>query len=259
MTPIKIAVRMTLIGLLLALLPFVFSVRYDKRQVMTPTAEAQSEVPPPTKRKPFYIPPQLPTSRRGAPKSRVGGGTRGDGDSLTLAALAPDHVGLTAQAQPSLFWYLSSATTSPIEVVIMDPQKIDPLLVMRFHPPPTPGIQRVRLAEYDVSLAIGVPYRWSIALIPDPTQRSKDIVARGDIERIALPEALHTRLAQAREAEKPALYAEASLWYDALTALSDLIEATPRDTKFRQQRAALLEQVGLSEAATYDKQFLKVE
>jgi hypothetical protein len=253
MTPIKIVVRITIIGLLLVLLPFAFPVRYDQRQVMTPRAEAQSDVPPSTQQEPFYVPPQLPTSKHGAPKSRIGGGTRGDGHPLTLAALAPDHVGLTAQAQPSLFWYLSSSTTSPIEVVIMNPQKIEPLFVTRFHPPPTPGIQRVRLAAYEVSLATGVPYQWFIALIPDPAQRSKDIVASGRIERTALPEALHSRLAQAREGEAPALYAEAGLWYDALTALADLIEATPRNTEFRQQRAALLEQVGLSEAAAYDK------
>jgi len=253
MTPIKIVVRITIIGLLLALLPFAFPARHDKPQVMIPRAEAQSDIPSSTQREPFYVPPHLPTSKRGAPQSRVGGGTRGDGNPLTLAALAPDHVGLTAQAQPSLFWYLSSSTTSPIEVVIMNPQKIEPLFVTRLHPPPTPGIQRVRLAAYEVSLAIGVPYQWFIALIPDPMQRSKDIVARGRIERIALPEALHTRLAQAREGEAPALYAEAGLWYDALTAISDLIEATPQDAEFRQQRAALLEQVGLSKAAAYDK------
>jgi hypothetical protein len=118
-------------------------------------------------------------------------------------------------------------------------------------------MQRVRLAEYDVSLAIGVTYQWFVALIRDPTQRSKDIVARGRIERIKLPEALHTRLAQAREGEAPALYAGAGLWYDALTALADLIETTPQDAEFRQQRAALLEQVGLLEAAAYDKQRVK--
>jgi hypothetical protein len=252
MTPINIVVRITMIGLLLALLPFVCPAHLDQRQAMTPRAEAQSAVPP-TYGEPFYVPPHLPTSKRGAPKSRIGGGTRSDGHPLTLAALAPDHVGLTAQAQPSLFWYLSSSTTSPIEVVIMDPQKIEPLFVTRLHPPPTPGIQRVRLAEYDVSLAIGVPYQWSIVLIPDSAQRSKDIVASGRIERTALPEALHSRLVQAREGEAPALYAEAGLWYDALTALADLIAATPRDTEFRQQRAALLEQVGLSESAAYDK------
>ena len=253
MTPIKIVVRITFIGLLLALLSFAFPVRDDQRQAMTPRAEAQSDVPPSTQREPFYVPPHLPTSKRGAPKSRVGGGTRSDGHPLTLAALAPDHVGLTAQAQPSLFWYLSSTTPSPIEVVIMNPQQIEPLVVKRLHPPLTPGIQRVRLAAYDVSLAPGVPYQWFVALILDPSQRSKDIVASGHIERTKLPEALHSRLAQAGPGEAPTLYAEAGLWYDALTALADLIEATPRHTEFRHQRAALLKQVGLSEAAAYDK------
>jgi hypothetical protein len=255
MTPIKIVVKITIIGLLLALLPFAFSVGHDKRQVMTPRAEAQSDASPSTQRAPFYfyVPPQLPASKHGGPKGRVGGGARSDDDLPTLAALAPDHVGLTAQAQPSLFWYLSSTTTSPIEVVIMNPQQTAPLFVKRFHPPFTPGIQRVRLAEYDVSLATGVPYQWFIALIPEPTQRSKDIVARGDIERAKPPEALQTRLAQAREGEAPALYAEAGLWYDALTALADLIEATPQETQFRQQRAALLKQVGLKEVAAHDK------
>ena len=257
MTPIKIVVSITIIGLLLALLPFAFPARHDQRQVMTPRAEAQSEATSLTHRAPVYVPPYIPPSKIGAPKGRVAGGTRDEGDLPMLVALAPDHVGLTAQAQPSLFWYLSSSTTLPIEVVIMNSQKTKPLFVTRFRPPLTPGIQRVRLAEYDVSLATNVPYDWFVALIPDPTQRSKDMVAGGRIERIALPQALHTRLAQAREGEAPALYAEAGLWYDALAALADLSEATPHDAQFRQQRAALLEQAGLPEAAAYDKQLVK--
>ena len=257
MTPIKIVVRITLIGLLLALLPFAFPLGHDQQQVMTPRAEAQIDTSPSPQRAPFYVPPHLPTSKQGGPKGRVGGGTRSDSNLPILSALAPDHVGLTAQAQPSLFWYLSSTTTFPIEVVIMNPQQTAPLFVKRFHPPFTPGIQRVRLADDAVSLATGVPYEWFIALIPDPTQRSKDLVARGLIERTKLPEALQTRLAQAGEGEAAALYAEAGLWYDALTALADLIEATPQETQFRQQRAALLKQVGLPEAAAYDKQLVK--
>ena len=178
MTPIKIVMRITIIGLLLAFLSFAFPARHDQRQAMIPRAEAQSDVSSSTHRKPFYIPPDLPPSKRGTPKGRVGGGTRDDNHPLTLVALVPDHVGFTTQAQPSLFWYLSSTTLDPIELVIMDPQKIGPLFVTRLHSPPTPGIQRVRLAEYDVSLAPGVPYQWFIALRRDPKQRSKDIVAK---------------------------------------------------------------------------------
>jgi hypothetical protein len=43
------------------------------------------------------------------------------------------------------------------------------------------------------------------------------------------------------------------MWYDAIAALSERIEAAPNDTDLRRQRAALLEQVGLREAAEFDR------
>src|SRR5271168_697816 len=52
---------------------------------------------------PHYVPPM-----RGAPGGRTGGGSRGiKGSDLTIAVLAPDHVGLTAEDQPTLYWYAS--------------------------------------------------------------------------------------------------------------------------------------------------------
>jgi len=42
---------------------------------------------------------------RGAPATRLTGGSRGSGDAtITLDVLAPDETGLTTQEQPSLFW-----------------------------------------------------------------------------------------------------------------------------------------------------------
>src|SRR5919108_5443556 len=132
---------------------------------------------------PVYVPP-----RGGAPGGRVGGSTRGIGAPPTLSALAPDHTGLTAQEQPSLFWYLSKPTTYPIEVTIRDDQAIKPLLETRIRGPVQPGMQRVRLADYGVRLSPGVPYRWFVALVVDPDSRSRDMLAGGTVERIALPE-----------------------------------------------------------------------
>ena len=97
-----------------------------------------------------------------------------------------------------------------------------------------------------------MPYQWFVTLVLDPNQRSKDIIAGGTIERIEFPAALRGKLAQAGKAKAPHIYAEAGLWYDALTAISELIDATPNDTVLRNQRAALLEQVGLPEIAGYD-------
>src|SRR5262245_27846934 len=145
----------------------------------------------------------------GAPGGLVAGGSRGantclaasPGDrntTLTLSVLAPtDHVGLTVQEQPSLYWYLSAATSCRVEVTLTDEQTIEPLLELSFSPPFHPGMQRVRLADHGVHLAPGVQYQWAVALVPDPDHRSKDIVAMGAIRRIEATDALHTKLTQA--------------------------------------------------------------
>jgi hypothetical protein len=170
-----------------------------------------------------------------------------------LSVLVPDHTGLTTQEQPSLYWYLSKSTTYPVELTIIDDQTIQPLLEKRLGGPIQPGVQRVQLADYGLRLSPGVLYRWSVALVVDADNRSKDILAGGFIQRMALPEALRAKLARADMAQIPPIYAESGLWYDALTAISDLIDASPHAAAFRQQRAALLEQIGLSEIAEHDR------
>jgi hypothetical protein len=90
-----------------------------------------------------------------------------------------------------------------------------------------------------------VPYRWFVTIVPDSDRRSKDILAGGAIERVEPPQGLAAKLAQARKEETASLYAEAGVWYEALTAISDLIESAPNDAVLRKQRATLLAQVGL--------------
>jgi len=197
---------------------------------------------------PIYRPPL-----RGAPGGRVGGGTRGIGDEfITLLVLAPNHVGLTVQGQPTLYWYLSKPTNLPIEVTIIEDQAIYPLLEKQIRVPIQPGINCIRLADYGVLLLPGESYRWFIAAIPAADRRSKDIIAAGFIERIETPEALHMKLSQTDRQNIPYIYAESGIWYDTITAISDLIEANPNDMNLHKQRAALLEQVGLSEVAQYE-------
>jgi len=167
--------------------------------------------------------------------------------------LAPDHTGLTAQEQPSLYWYLSESISSRIEFTLIDDRAIQPLLRIHLSPPIQPGMQRIQLADHGVRLTLGMPYEWFVAMVPDPEHRSKDIIAGGALERIELPAALRVKLAQAGQANAPHRYAEAGFWYDALTAISELIDAAPMDSVLRTQRASLLDQVGLPEIAQYDR------
>ena len=231
-----------------------------EKKVILPQSEEQKGKPPPkgleSQDQKSVTPVSMPVYQpplRGAPGGRVGGGTRGIGDELiTLSLLAPNHVGLTAKEQPTLYWYLSKPTNLPIEVTIIEDQAIYPLLEKQISVPIQPGINRIRLADYGISLLPGEQYRWFIAAIPAADRRSKDIIAGGFIERIEVSEALRVKLSQADRQQIQHIYAESGIWYDMIMTISELIEGNPNDMVLRKQRAALLEQVGLLEVAQYE-------
>lgn len=201
----------------------------------SPSAEAQTG--------PRYIP-----SRLGTPGGRVGGGTRGVGrDIFVLSVLAPDHTGLTIHEQPCLFWFISAQTTLPVEVTIVDPNAVEPVLQTRIDSPIARGVHRVRLADHRVRLASGVAYQWSVTVVVDAAKRSHDILASGTIERVEAQGALASRLSSVSDSEKVGAYAETGIWYDAMETVCDLIDRSPEDPTPRRFRAALLTQVGLPE------------
>jgi len=203
---------------------------------------------------PLYNPPQ-----RGAPTGRVAGGTRGLSKDLpVLSALAPNHTGLSVHPQPTLYWYLSEAVPYPIEFTLIDNQTVMPLLEQRLSPNQRPGVKPIRLADYHVSLQSGMTYQWFVTIVVDPDQRSKDVVTGGEIALTTSPDALPSQLAQAGPARAPFVYAQAGLWYDAVMAVSQLIDDAPQDHRLRRQRAALLAQVGLSSIAKAELQSYKL-
>jgi hypothetical protein len=190
---------------------------------------------------PVYKPPL-----RGAPGGRIGGGTRGvPGETLALSVLAPDDRALTISEQPTLYWFISSRTSFPIEVVLMDPDGIRPMLELNLAPPTQAGVHPIRLADHGIRIQPGIAYRWYVAVVPDAGRRSRDILAGGTIERIMPPPDLTSTLSRSGRDDRVSLYASAGLWYDALTEVTDLVDQSPGDSALRQQRAALLKQVGL--------------
>lgn len=193
-----------------------------------------------------YKPPM-----RGAPGNRIGGGTRGAGDDLPeILVLAPDHLGLTTQAQPVLYWYLSGPTTKPVEFTLNDEQAGNTLFKTNLGSRHEKGIHRLRLSDYKVTLSPGVPYRWFVSLIVDPDQPSKNLYAGGLVQ---YQKPSKEFLAGKSKTEIPSVYASEGIWYDALSSLSELIETHPKDKALREQRAFLLEQVGLPKVAEYER------
>jgi Domain of Unknown Function (DUF928) len=191
---------------------------------------------------------------RGAPASRVGGGSRGTGGITgELSVLAPDHTGLTTRSQPTLYWYLSKPANARLDVTVINDEKIDPLLEQVIGIPKSAGIQSLDLATVGTKLKPGVEYRWFVSLTPDEAQRSNDIVASGTIEYVMPDAGLESQTAKADELTLARIYAEDGIWYDAIDSVSRAIQQNPGDASLHAQRAAMLEQVGLKSAADYDR------
>ena len=190
----------------------------------------------------------------GAPSVRVTGGSRGVGDtSITLDILAPDDTGITTLEQPSLFWYQSKPAKAKFELTLLQENKVKPLVQVMVERSTQAGIQRLKLSDKGTKLSVGVEYQWVVALVTDPENRSRDLVASGVIKRIEPTADLKAKVAKATPDSLAGVYAEAGIWYDALAAISDRIDADPENKALRQARVDLLSQVGLKAAASAER------
>ena len=193
---------------------------------------------------------------RGAPLTRIGGGTRSFGSALAVNVLAPSDTGYTLQEKPTIYWFASQPIDKPVEITITSTESLQdaakPLFEITLQPPLAKGIHAFRLNDHGVALKPGVEYQWFVAVVHNPAQRSNDVLAGGTIKRVT-DNPVQAQLKQASPAQLPALYAGAGIWYDAIDQLSRQISANQSDRQLRERRAALLEQVGLREAAAFDR------
>jgi len=197
---------------------------------------------------------RIPTTARGGDCPRF----KGDED-FALHTLAPTHLAQTTKAQPILYWSVSKPVSAKfaftIEEEYISGKKIPTQLVddKMIDLSVDAGIHSFSLSEYNVVLQEGVEYNWFVSLICDVDRRSLDIVAGGRIIRISPSAHFSNQEKQMSHEKLPHLYAENSLWYDALESLAQWIQKKRDDSMPRQLRADLLHQVQLSEITVHDK------
>lgn len=216
-------------------------------------AQAPAEPPKPAEAAPaapkrtllkFSAPKGLPTGGR----IDGDGGSRGTEDKNklpTLYVLVPDQTALTTQEAPSLFWFQSAGANTRFEVTLNEPKNPKPLLKVAIDKSEKAGIHRISLAKQNVTLKQGVTYKWTVAWVPKADNRSLNVVAGGSIRRVEPDANLTSALAEAEGAEQAVVYAKNGIWYDALEAISNAIEAAPDDKELQRLRADLIEQAGL--------------
>jgi len=197
----------------------------------------------------LYQPPPHSTSGM-----RINGTSRGAADDLPmLYFLSPDHVGLTTQGKPSVFWFLSKDTTLPCVLTLTQDNQPEPAVEIHLNGSKA-GMHRADFQQRGFTLKDNVQYQLSLALVPDMQHRSNDRFCSAYIEKIDPPAALVAKLGmRARPEDRAVVYAQGGIWYDALMVLSDQIDSDPSNSSLREERAELCEQVNLPEAATYDR------
>jgi len=193
-----------------------------------------------------YVPPD-----RGAPEARVSGGTRGpSAAALRVDVLTPRQIGLTLRDQPVLYWYSSWPIATAVQITVVE-DETDKTVLKTYLPGPVPaGIHAFPLAATRLRLALNVDYQWSVTVELSPRERSRNVVASGMIRRVSV---VGPPVSSPGSPYAAAAYARAGLWYDALDAISQAILEAPRSGALRLRRSRLLEQVGLSEAAEFDR------
>lgn len=212
-----------------------------EREVVLLAALLPSELPR------YALPPDLEGAGLGLVRS--GAGLRGGEDvAPRVSVLAPEHVGLTTSAAPTLHWVLDRESPHPVELIVTDPDADEPLLEKRLAPPVAAGAHALDLAAEGVSLAPGTAYVWSVAVVVDEDAREADVVSMGAVRFEPGAAGAAAEDAAAGMARRVHRLAEAGAWYDAWSELSRWIAAQPELERLRDYRRALLRQTGLESA-----------
>ncbi len=191
-----------------------------------------------------YVPPKPPQP---TPKIRTSqGGTRGCGGLPEVTLLAPEHVALTTQEQPHLYWHISTITHKPMVFTLSSEDAVQPLLELRLPEPAKPGVHFISLAAHKVRLRIGGLYEWSIRMLCEPGKgRSGDLVVKSYIKRVPRK----NQPISMKISDDPLIrargYAYNGIWYDAVTTLHQAWRNRPDNQPLKSAWQDLLEQVDL--------------
>jgi hypothetical protein len=232
----KTWITATLAAITVGLVPSL-SVAQNGQPLLPPKQSPQAETA-------VYKPPV-----RGVPGGRVGGATRGTVKPAmplpTADIIAPDgHSGLTTNAAPTLYFYVSRRVTYPTRLTISAPGQPAPIIETNIPSPQAAGIYAIRLGDYQVRLNPGVVYTCSLSIILNPRAPSRDIVASASVLRILPDPNLDAALRAAPLGGRAAVLADAGLWYDAVALAADLHQHATLD--------AMMNEVGLVEPVSYD-------
>jgi hypothetical protein len=177
-------------------------------------------------------------------------GTSSGQSASTTPTTSESVYGLTVAERPTFWFYVPYPLTSsrPVEFVLQDENGNDVYQTQFTESGTVPGVVGLQLPPTVDPLEVGKRYRWFFLIYCNPEQPT---FVEGWVERVELNPTLKNQLDQATTPQqKAALYAEAGVWFEALTTLAELRRQKPNDQALNAQWLKLLQSVGLEAIAT---------
>ncbi|MDF5722231.1 MAG: DUF928 domain-containing protein [Rhizonema sp. PD37] len=189
----------------------------------------------------FKVPADL-----SAPGRRVAGGSRSMescfSENKHLTALVPQsHIMLTTEGNPVFYFYIPKTAAPTIELVVRDQNQT--FVKQSYKPSTQAGVVGIPLSGKP--LEVGKEYHWVFSVICHPQARSNDKVVEGAIKRIQPDPQLTKKLENATPQQRVSLYAQASIWQNALMTLAELRYSHPNSPELKAQWRDLLNSDGV--------------
>ena len=179
-----------------------------------------------------------------------GGCVKKDNKQKDITPLVPENkIGRTISEYPVFFFYLPQTEAPLVEFVLQDENNQIYQTTLKTNN--SSGVISVSIpTNQNVSpLQVGKHYRWSVALICDPQDRSADVLETGIVRRVELSADIRSELEKADPRQKAVIYAENGIWQDALGTLAAARLANPNDPDLAADWKILLDSVNLGEIA----------
>lgn len=210
------------------------------------TASAQAKVQ-------FNVPDIEAPGNRESAAQRSGSEVCLSGPTPLLALVPETNVGLTTAAYPEFYVYVPPTQAKAARFVVVDQVTNLPIYEEEFTlKGASGGIVTVALPNNGIQqpLQVDQSYYWYFSLVCDRNDADANPVVESTVRRVEPGDILARSLAESQPETLPTLYAEAGIWYGALSAsaaLSTLGEDTGRLPA--QPWRDLLEAVGLASVA----------
>lgn len=191
-----------------------------------------------------------PPAGIGAAGKTLAGATRGNVREWVMFVAAPAGPGLSAQAQPILYWYVSRVPGTAPSFMIVESGGEKPLAEVQLPSPQAPGFQSIDFKALGLSLEEGKEYVWQVSLEARPPgagSAGRVIDALGRIQWQKPGAGLSRWISGGDEIEGAAALAEAGYWYDASARLRAVASRRPGTlpSSFIEAEVSLYESAGL--------------